>query len=463
MIERGTGRTSGLTDWQLMDVNNMWACLQDHDTTNHWKQVAGWRKVCDLAQTHLGRLQEYRRGLARAWPPETSAASTAYLAELDELIGKVQRTHDAAAANYTALSAATQAIGTTRAALRKIHEEYATKFQQKQAYESIAADPKAVMGNRATQAPVTDVELERLNAQARAMMFNLSGELQQAQATLQKPPPSPRVNPGIDQSDPDVYGGTSVAPVIPPVVPVPLPPASTTRPSAAASQVGTSSTSLGVGPVLGGAGSVIASGPITPVPPGATPLTPPSPTPGFGAPPIPPVISARGDISQAPRSRPHATDLPASNTGSKGNPSAQPRPMPPGGLIGGMPGMGLGQPGASAGQPRRINPVGGLIGGGGAGTGPTGGAGSRPGGGRGSSALHGISPFGTGSSISGSTGASPGGIASARPDVRAKQDDEKRRWDPDRPWDTDEGVTPIVRPPKEEGPIDPGPAIGLDH
>ncbi len=184
----------------------MWACLQDHDTANHWKQVAGWRKVCDLAQTHLGRLQQYRRGLAEAWPPETSAASRTYLAELDELIDKVQRTHDAAAANYTALSAATQAIGTTRAALRKIYEEYATKFQQKQAYESMVADPKAVMGNRATEPPVADGELERLNVQARSMMFNLSGELQQAQATLQKPPAAPPPTWRDQPNDPDVYG-----------------------------------------------------------------------------------------------------------------------------------------------------------------------------------------------------------------------------------------------------------------
>ncbi|GAB3945993.1 hypothetical protein GCM10027614_38670 [Micromonospora vulcania] len=195
MIERGSGRTSGLTDWQLMDVNSMWACLQDHDTANHWKQVAGWRKVCDLAQIHLGRLQEYRRGLAEAWPPETSAASGTYLAELDELIAKVQHTHDAAAANYTALSAATQAIGTTRAELRKVYEEYAGKLQQRQAYEATAADPKAVMGSRVTESPVTDAELERLNVQARGMMFNLSGELQQAQATLQNHRPGRRPTP----------------------------------------------------------------------------------------------------------------------------------------------------------------------------------------------------------------------------------------------------------------------------
>lgn len=104
----------------------------------HWKQVAGWRKICDLAQTHLSRLREYRRGLAEAWPPATNAAARAYLAELDELIDKVRRTHDAAAANYTALAAATQAISGTRARLKTIHEEYAAKLQQKQAYEATA-------------------------------------------------------------------------------------------------------------------------------------------------------------------------------------------------------------------------------------------------------------------------------------------------------------------------------------
>ena len=152
MIERGSGRTSGLTDWQLMDVLSMWACLQDQDTAGHWKQVAGWRKVCDLAQTHLGRLQQYRRGLAEAWPPATNAAARAYLAELDELIDKVQRTHDAAAANYDALAAATRAIGSTRAELKRLHEEYANKLQQKRAYEATLADPKAAMGSRVPDA-----------------------------------------------------------------------------------------------------------------------------------------------------------------------------------------------------------------------------------------------------------------------------------------------------------------------
>ncbi|MEV6370184.1 hypothetical protein AB0L86_25205 [Micromonospora musae] len=195
MIERGSGRTSSLTDWHRMDVNSMWACLQDHDTANHWKQVAGWRKICDLAQAHLSRLQEYRRGLAAAWPPASNTAALAYLTQLDELIDKIRHTHDAAATNYTALAAATQAIGGTRTTLQKIHEEYAAKLQQKRAYEATAADPKAAMGSRVTDRPVTDADLEQLNVQARGIMYGLSTELQQAQAALRQPPPAPRACP----------------------------------------------------------------------------------------------------------------------------------------------------------------------------------------------------------------------------------------------------------------------------
>ncbi|WP_433129451.1 hypothetical protein ACQPWW_04645 [Micromonospora sp. CA-240977] len=458
MIERGTGRTSGLTDWHLMDVNSMWACLQDHETDNHWKQVAGWRKVCDLAQIHLSRLQEYRRGLAEAWPPETSAASRTYLAELDELIDKVQRTHNAAAANYTALSAATQAIGTTRAALRKIHEEYATKSQQKQAFESMAADPKAVMGNRVTEAPVTDADLERLNVQARAAMFNLSGELQQAQATLQKPPPPPR-RPGHQPNDPDVYGTGTQSPIIPPVVAVPMAPAARLQTSKPASVGPTPlQTTSGVGPILGGIGS------------GSTPTTANLNLPGFTNPsPAPPGAPAGlpsnipirpvGGISPHPQAGSVGTPLGGNEKPpQRPRPPTTPHPMPPGGLIGGSPGIGLNQPGAGSGSPRRVNPIGGVIGGGGAGTAPSGGAGSRPGVGRGFSAAQSFPPLGGAPGLAGPAGAQPNPV---RPSGRKQPENSSPYWDPDNPWETDEGVAPVVRPADDEGNIDPGPAIGF--
>nr|WP_091397220.1 hypothetical protein [Micromonospora saelicesensis] len=442
-----------------MDVNSMWACLQDHDTANHWKQVAGWRKVCDLAQTHLGRLQQYRRGLAEAWPPETSAASRTYLAELDELIDQVRRTHDAAAANYTALSAATQAIGTTRAALRKIYEEYATKFQQKQAYESMVADPKAVMGNRATTPPVADGELERLNVQARSMMFNLSGELQQAQATLQKPPPRPA--PRVDEEGAATTAAT--APIIPPIVPVPI--RSTARvPSSGGPSANSPASRMpitgGVGPVLGGATAM-------PFPtvqdlPRSQQVGPVNQPPGMGQTPTLGGIPNASKILRPPTEQRGSMGLPLPKeprTNGANSPPA-PRAMPPSGLIGGAPGLGIGQPNNGPAAPRRVNPIGGVIGGGSAGTAPTGGAGSRPSAPRASGSVGGMSPIG------GAPATGPHWHAGTSPTrlgrwVHGGGDGESDRWDPDHPWRTEQGVAPVVLPPDEDGPIDPGPALGL--
>ncbi|MDG4807871.1 hypothetical protein O7634_14035 [Micromonospora sp. WMMD1120] len=442
-----------------MDVNSMWACLQDHDTANHWKQVAGWRKVCDLAQTHLGRLQEYRRGLAEAWPPETSAASSTYLAELDELIDKVRRTHDAAAANYTALSAATQAIGTTRAALRKIHEEYAGKLQQKQAYDTIAADPKAVLGSRITEPPVTDGELERLNVQARAMMFSLSGELQQAQATLQKPParPAPRVD---EQTSNTV---TESAPIIPPIAPVPIRPTprhSTSPTSADGGIRERLPIERGIGPILGSATAIPipSSQDLARAQQAGQVVQPPAPAVAPHLRPNPGILRIDGKPpSQGGR---NGSQTPDATRVNGVNSTTPPRSLPPSGLIGGAPGVGINQPSNAPSAPRKVNPIGGVIGGGSAGTTPTGGAGSRPSAPRAFGGAGGTLPIG-GSPSSGSNWQLNGAPARPARRVRDNYDDEHAQWDPEHPWRTEKGVTPVVMPPDEDGPIDPGPALGL--
>ena len=106
------------------------------------------------------------------------------------------------------------------------------------------------------------------------------------------------------------------------------------------------------------------------------------------------------------------------------------RAMPPGGMIGGGPGTGSGQSGAGA---RRVNPVGGMIGE----NEPAG----RP----------------------GSRGAALGGPVFGQPGGRTERRDEHsnaRSWNADNPWETEEGVAPVVLPPREQR-IDPGPAIGL--
>lgn len=55
------------------------------------------------------------------------------------------------------------------------------------------------------------------------------------------------------------------------------------------------------------------------------------------------------------------------------------------------------------------------------------------------------------------------GRTSGRAGSHDQGDGESRRWDPDDPWETDEGVSPVVRPQEDRGPVDPGPAIGFDR
>ncbi|MGW8643403.1 hypothetical protein [Micromonospora chalcea] len=447
MIERGSGRTSGLTDWRLMDVLSMWACLQDQDTTGQWKQVAGWRKVCDLALTHLSRLREYRRGLAEAWPPETNAAARAYIAELDQLIDRVQRTHDAAAANYDALAAATRAIGSARAELQPLHEEYEKKLRQKRAYEATIADPKAVAGSRLPERPpVTDDDLEQLNVRARGLMTGLSGELQHAQVMLRQPPPP--VRPPRDVSAEEIGGTSGAVPIIPPIIPVATGPS--TRAANAAEHLEKRlpvATNHGpvTGPVLGGI-SPGAAGTI-PQPPGQANITPPGPA-NLGTPPALPTNLPTGSRFPA-GGKPFAG--PPQPESQRNGSSTAPRSTPPG-LIGGTPVAGQGQTNRPA--PRKVNPVGGVIGGGGAGTSPTGAAGSRPGGARAS-----------GNFAVPASGSAAGGPMGYQPKTSRGRADYKQEsaWDPDNPWETKRGVDPVMRPPEDEGPIDPGPAIGFNR
>ena len=453
MRDVGVGRSGGLTNWYLMNVADMWACVQDHQTEQHWRHVAGWRKVCDLAGQHLTRLRAYRDGLARAWPPETNAAAKAYVAELDDLIDQVQRTHDAASANQTALSAATQAITSTRTELGKIYEEYARKLQQKRTWETIAADPKAAAGSRASEPPVTDAELERLNVRARGIMYGLSSELQQAQAMLRQPPSSPRpaIQPARDHSSEGQTAGGIAAPIIPPIVPIPNNPSAGSRSRAPSLSPGKSALTPGLpqtGPVLGGAN------------PGSALSTPPAPAAESLGPPPSPNTAPQPPLSGVRTTIPGIGPAPGEQNG-RARAASPAAPSRTGGVIGGLSVPGTTRPPMSnGGEIRRVNPIGGMIGGGGAGTAPTGAAGSRPGNGRGAGGGSLMTP--SNGTLSNFGTMHPGSIGKL---PRGKKDDaeESRRWDPDHPWRTDQGVSPIVRPSDEEGPIDPGPAIGLDR
>lgn len=474
MLVADGGGYAGTTNWNMYNVEQMWALLENQKTDNHWKHVTAWQKAYELTSLHMWRLKEYRDSLAAAWPPEKSQAARVFIDRLDNLINHIESTYEVASENYTVFKTATSALADARRELKEIYDEYVEKKKLKKEYEERLEFEKASLlpGVSIGNPPVTDAELEDLNNRARSIMFDLSSTLVEARIKLRQPEPydsSLRWEEGRPASD---GGGGTPPPVIPSIVPIgtltpstsvqatvsPVPPTPPTPPTPTPLTTVQNPTA---GPVLGGVAPVAA--PPTPTPTTAPPVIAPGPTATSGVvpPPTMPIApNAGGGVGGAPRVAPPGmpsssgaggtpgvlggSGTPGAGAGAAPRPGAggaagMPRVMPPGGLIGGAPGAGLAQP-APVQQPRRVNPVGGVIGA----PRPAAGAGAA---GAGAAAGHPFAPH----------MARPGQAG------RRREDESTKHWDPDTPWETDQGVDPVVQPAKDTGPVDPGPAIGLDR
>ncbi|GAA0542317.1 hypothetical protein GCM10010172_24690 [Paractinoplanes ferrugineus] len=467
MIDAGGG--GGGTPWESLTIEQMQTLIQNPDTQKQWDIGDGWKKSAELVSEHLWQVRNYRDNLATAWSPKKSSAAKVYIDRLNNLISDLEDTYEAALANHEAISSATGSIYQAQVKMDAIYKEYksneqllANPTQQKSVTPTPSpspsgAEPSGVASNRQ----------EELRVQAARMLSSVSTDLAQAQVKIVTPRPytgkyvneDTRANPG-DYNPPPIPpitptsafdSGSSTPSTNRPSTSFPASaantavsshlvpsPSATTPPAVATPQPGL---------VLGGTGptqlppTAPTINPVTPGLPGGGPVTgpglmPPNSTflPNGGSTPTGmPTTPGVGRGGILPRE--------ATPRGGGGFPEGT-RAMPSGGVIGQTPTGALGNPGANrSGVGRRVNPIGGVIGEGGSGLGAR----------RGVSGTSGLSPTGQASSMY----PQGGSRRSAQ-----REETDGTRWDPDNPWETDEGVDPVVLPSREQR-IDPGPAIGL--
>jgi hypothetical protein len=462
------GPGGGGTSWESMTIETMRGLIQNPDVSKHWELLTGWQRSADLILEHRSEVENYRANLTAAWPPEKSKAAFAYVQQLDVLISNLSETYDAAVANHTAFSSATLSISLAKKDVETIYQEYTNNAQLLANFtatqQQSSSTPTPTPSPSGEEPPVAPGRQEELRQKAALRLSAVSADLAQAQVRIVNPPPyEPETVMG---DDPKPTGGY-VPPPIPPIIPIPASGEASTanlsRPSASFPTTSTTqgqlvspaslmpgSASQQPGLVLGGTTTPVATSPS----PGIAPMQPALPvgTSPITSPGLPPTMNAllpsggAAPIAPAANGLGRAAGLPREGLLRPGTPGAgEMRAMPPGGLIGGTPGVGIGgAPGRSAGQgttrtgARRINPVGGVIG-------EEGTLGRTAGRGVAGEHAAGIStPYGQ-----------VGGNKRGRRDEAGEN-----RWDPDNPWETAEGVDPVVLPPREQR-IDPGPAIGL--
>ena len=438
MIDPGTPVSRG-TDWLSLDVPQIWAMVADHETEAHQRVVSGWRKTAELSQLHLHRLQAYRRELAATWSPTGSAAAREYLDRLDFLIDTIRRTHDTASANYTTFAAATSAIGQSRRDLQQVYEDYTAKAQIRLDYDRVLQERKSMGGGDVLNSvpPVSDQELQQLRGRARLIMYGLSSELRQAQTQIRMPPRY-KTERRTDLPEDNSSTALLTTPLLGGIAPAAI---SSTAPPTAAGSIHPSpiASAPGSGPVLGSAGPLAPAQPSAPTTSPSAPLPapglgnggalPPVLTPGGRGPTRPPLLQPGLDRVSPERIPPGRAPAAQSNVSGRTPPSN--------GVIGGN--ALSGNASNTYNRANRVNPVGGVIGG--PGTTTLGGGSTR-----------GTNP--TSRTMPGHPAPTGGRLAD-----RHQIEREPKTWDPDHPWETEQGVEPILLPPAPRR-IDPGPAIG---
>lgn len=457
------GGGAGGSDWGGMSIEMMRTLIQNPNIEAHYKLLTGWQRSYELVADHMAQVIGYRDNLMTAWPPRKSSAAAEYRDRLNELIANLKATYEASVANHGAFALATMSIGRAQHDFETIWQEHEANKAKLAEYQNDVAMSSAATFD--TTPPVTSMQQEAVRQKAITLMSGVSSDLAQAQIRIVRPNP---YTTSADSGDGTVKnaGPTRSAPRIPPITPTsasdgasrsaskrPADTGGQTLPAIAQPPGGTQQPGL----VLGGAPS--ADPGLAPVVPSPSSQTTPNsrPNEGFlpGSSPLPPGGSMRPPAARG-----------LSREGISSGITRGLRAMPPGGLIGGSPGSGLGEPGAPRPETRRVNPVGGIIG--------EGEPGAR-------SSLPGVANFGTGGNsrqgkrVGGrgltvsdhqiGTSRRPGasdsyGQVGGRRATRRDQSDSSR-WDPDNPWETAEGVDPVVLPPREQR-INPGPAIGLN-
>ncbi|MGI5152474.1 hypothetical protein ACQEVC_39885 [Plantactinospora sp. CA-294935] len=445
-------------------------------------QVAAWERASSMLSGHSARLQNCRNQLAALWPPEQNAASAAYMVELDRLIEASRQTSTAAQNNATHIGHVADAIEQARTKLEPIYREYLENQRKLADYQrqvELAGDVGATAGGVAasrfgltglgqkagdflgegamtllTDPPVSDAQQAALVARARAVQAEVDGAARDGGGRIQPPPeyiPPPVIKDDNAREFDDDSDGTVRPPVVnppprrrgeaehsrpgyidgtpPPDIHTELTPEQVTPPTYPVED-GPSLTTVAP-PTTG------PPPPVTPVPPGP-PVGPPAPVP----PVVPPTIGVPPGPGGLPGTGPGLGSGPRGPgvPGKVGPLGTVPTGVPPGGVIGarpsgnvGVPPGGVGAP-RSGGVPKGINPVGGVIG-------PQGG---RPG------AAGGAGPAGA---RSGTRRPGPGGGTRAR---RDQDESEQKHWDPDNPWEVEQGVAPEIEPNRDVSRHEPG-------
>jgi hypothetical protein len=387
------------TNWEAFNTPRIWAMVADEDNADSWKQIAALGAMADTVKDQRGRLLAARETLIAAWPPETNAGAQALVTHLDTLLANMADTQAKADDNAAHLGHVLETLRHTKSKIEPLYQQYLHKSD-----DWIPNWWDSAEDDLDKQARLHMIEAERNVAAHADKIVSPSpyrlGMTDAHDKNEREFPQSATASRSTSASEPVTSGGAVVG--VPHEPPPPLPGRDAVVPTDPAS-------SDTAGPGLAGI-SPLAPGNATSIPPAAPPVTGASglPSPhgmviggGGGFAPMGPGGGQRSTPFRSPVGRGlYAGQKPAT-------PTWLPAGTGPTGLLG-----PIGRPGQGA--TRRPGPAGQM--------------------------LNSLGPGGQGGRQRG-------------------QSRSAMEFDPDNPWATAEGVSPVIEPSLHEPRHDPGPGV----
>jgi hypothetical protein len=112
------------TDWSRYDVPTIAAMLLGDDDGESWRTVNAWLAAYETISVHQSQLTRAQTELSEAWPPDHSAAATAFLDMVGGLSASLAETADAAYGNARAVSNSLDALATARDTVASLHQQW---------------------------------------------------------------------------------------------------------------------------------------------------------------------------------------------------------------------------------------------------------------------------------------------------------------------------------------------------
>jgi hypothetical protein len=112
------------TNWTGATVPAMWSSAVAADTPEAWQQVMAWQRTYELLVHHAGRLKACRDELTYVWPSERSPAATAFIEYIDVLLVQIGRAQKDAVENRGALAGVLTSMSVAKADIAKLKAEW---------------------------------------------------------------------------------------------------------------------------------------------------------------------------------------------------------------------------------------------------------------------------------------------------------------------------------------------------